>query len=186
MKIPAWTPQAKPQPQDLVQAITQRRGGRLLNLDRVLLWSEPIARGWNVFMKNVRQDLSTSPKLRELAICAVAVLTGASYEYHHHAPEFLKAGGTQAELDALHQALHQHPEQDVSVSGLGLRERLVVQWSAQMTHQVKVTDALMEQLKQHFDTTEIVEITTTIASYNMVARILLTTGVTPEDGPRTT
>jgi alkylhydroperoxidase family enzyme len=39
---------------------------------------------------------------------------------------------------------------------------------------------LFEQLKQHFDTTEIVEITTTIASYNMVARILLTTGVAPE------
>jgi alkylhydroperoxidase family enzyme len=180
MKIPAWTPQAKPQPEDLVQAITQRRGGQLLNLDRVLLWSEPIARGWNVFMKNVRQDLSTSPKLRELAICAVALLTGASYEYHHHAPEFVKAGGTQAELDALDQALQHLPEQGVTADALGLRERLVVQWSAQMTRQVKVTEELMGQLKQHFDTTEIVEITTTIASYNMVARILLTTGVTPE------
>jgi alkylhydroperoxidase family enzyme len=179
MKIPAWTPQAKPQPEDLVQAITQRRGGQLLNLDRVLLWSEPIARGWNVFMKNVRQDLSTSPKLRELAICAVALLTGAHYEYHHHAPEFLKAGGTQAELDALQQALL-HPGQGVTSAVLGLREQLVVQWSTQMTQQVKVSDGLWDQLKQHFDTTEIVEITTTIASYNMVARILLTTGVTPE------
>jgi alkylhydroperoxidase family enzyme len=179
MKIPAWTPQAKPQPEDLVQAIAHRRGGHLLNLDRVLLWSEPIARGWNVFMKHVRQDLSTSPKLRELAICAVALLTGASYEYHHHAPEFLKAGGTQAELDALKQAL-QHPALHLNDGVLGLRERLVVQWSAQMTQGVKVTDELMQQLQQHFDTTEIVEITTTIASYNMVARILLTTGVTPE------
>jgi alkylhydroperoxidase family enzyme len=180
MKIPAWTPQAKPQPEDLVQAITQRRGGQLLNLDRVLLWSEPIARGWNVFMKNVRQDLSTSPKLRELAICAVALLTGASYEYHHHAPEFLKAGGTQGELDALERALRHHPEPGLDDSALGLRERLVVQWSTQMTLQVQITDELLEQLKLHFDTTEIVEITTTIASYNMVARILLTTGVTPE------
>ena len=59
MKIPAWTPQAKPQPTDLVEAIAKRRGGQLLNLDRVLLWSEPIARGWNVYMKHLRQDLST-------------------------------------------------------------------------------------------------------------------------------
>jgi alkylhydroperoxidase family enzyme len=162
-----------------VQAITQRRGGQLLNLDRVLLWSEPIARGWNVFMKNVRQDLSTSPKLRELAICAVALLTGAHYEYHHHAPEFLKAGGTQAELDELHQALL-HPEPGFTSEVLGLREWLVVQWSTQMTQQVKVSDGLWDQLQLHFDTTEIVEITTTIASYNMVARILLTTGITPE------
>ena len=180
MKIPAWTPEAKPQPPELVDAIAQRRGGALLNLDRVLLWSEPIARGWNVYMKHLRQDLSTSPKLRELAICTVALLTGAHYEYHHHAPEFRKAGGTEVELDALQRSVKGQPENGVSDEGLGLRERLVVQWAAQMTRQIKVQDPLFEQLKQHFDTTEIVEITTTIASYNMVARILLTTGVAPE------
>ncbi len=180
MKIPAWTPEAKPQPAELVDAIAQRRGGQLLNLDRVLLWSEPIARGWNVYMKNLRQDLSTSPKLRELAICTVALLTGAHYEYHHHAPEFRKAGGTAAELQALQHAVNRQPEQTVTEAGLGLRERLVIQWAAQMTRQIKVNDTLFAQLQQHFDTTEIVEITTTIASYNMVARILLTTGVQPE------
>ena len=180
MKIPAWTPEAKPQPPELVDAIAQRRGGALLNLDRVLLWSEPIARGWNVYMKHLRQDLSTSPKLRELAICTVALLTGAHYEYHHHAPEFRKAGGTDTELDALQRAVQGQPENPITETGLGQRERLVVQWAAQMTRQIQVGDALFEQLKQHFDTTEIVEITTTIASYNMVARILLTTGVMPE------
>ncbi|MEY2621504.1 MAG: hypothetical protein RIT26_1324 [Pseudomonadota bacterium] len=180
MKIPAWTPEAKPQPTELVEAIAKRRGGQLLNLDRVLLWSEPIARGWNVYMKHLRQDLSTSPKLRELAICTVALLTGAHYEYHHHAPEFRRAGGSDAELEALANAVAQQPETGVSENGLGLREQLVVQWAAQMTRQIKVDDTLFERLREHFDTTEIVEITTTIASYNMVARILLTTGVMPE------
>ncbi|MDI9329745.1 MAG: carboxymuconolactone decarboxylase family protein [Alphaproteobacteria bacterium] len=180
MKIPAWTPEAKPQPTELVDAIAKRRGGDLLNLDRVLLWSEPIARGWNVYMKHLRQDLSTSAKLRELAICTVALLTGAHYEYHHHAPEFRKAGGNDAELEALSRAVAGQPENGVNEVDLGLREQLVVQWAAQMTRQIKVNDALFEKLRQHFDTTEIVEITTTIASYNMVARILLTTGVQPE------
>jgi alkylhydroperoxidase family enzyme len=110
----------------------------------------------------------------------VALLTGAHYEYHHHAPEFRKAGGTDAELQALQNAVRGQPEQSVSEAELGLRERLVVQWAAQMTRHIKVDDALFAELKQHFDTTEIVEITTTIASYNMVARILLTTGVQPE------
>ena len=101
MRIPDWTPQAKPQPQDLVAAILARRGGSLLNLDKALLWSEPLARGWNVYLKAVRTELPTSRKLRELGICTVALLTGAHYEYHHHAPDFLAAGGTQPELDAL-------------------------------------------------------------------------------------
>src|SRR3954463_709099 len=101
MRIPPWTPEGKPQPQDLVQAILERRGGELLNLDKALLWSEPLARGWNTYLKAVRTGLPTSRKLRELGICTVALLTGAQYEYHHHAPDFLAAGGKQAELDAL-------------------------------------------------------------------------------------
>ena len=47
MRIPPWNPDSKPQPQDLVQAILARRGGTFINLDRALLWSEPLARGWN-------------------------------------------------------------------------------------------------------------------------------------------
>ena len=101
MRIPDWSNEQKPQPRDLVDAILARRGGALLNLDRALLWSEPLARGWNVYLKAVRTGLPTSRKLRELGICTVALLTGASYEYHHHAPDFLAAGGSQAELDAL-------------------------------------------------------------------------------------
>ena len=77
----------------LVAAIEQRRGGQLLNLDRMLLWSEPLARSWNVFLKTLRQELSLAPKLREPAICVVARATGADYEFHHHAPEFAKVGG---------------------------------------------------------------------------------------------
>ena len=49
MRIPDWTPEAKPQPDDLVQAILKRRGGEFINLDKALLWSEPLARGWNVY-----------------------------------------------------------------------------------------------------------------------------------------
>ena len=80
MRIPDWTPARKPQAQDLVDAILKRRGGTLINSDKALLWSEPLARGWNVYLKAVRTDLPTSPKLRELGICTVALLTGAAYE----------------------------------------------------------------------------------------------------------
>ena len=38
--------------------------GELLNLDRALLWSEPLARGWNVYLAAVRTGLPTSRKLR--------------------------------------------------------------------------------------------------------------------------
>ena len=127
MRIPDWTPARKPQPQDLVDAILKRRGGTLINLDKALPWSEPLARGWNVYLKAVRTDLPTSPKLRELGICTVALLTGAAYEYEHHAPDFLTAGGTQVELDALNAVVKADARKTAAHPALGAVEQLEIQ-----------------------------------------------------------
>lgn len=180
MRIPDWTPALKPQPQELVDAILARRGGELINLDKALLWSEPLARGWNVYLKAVRSELPTSRKLRELGICTVALLTGAAYEYHHHAPDFLAHGGTQAELDALDRVLAKNPRETQAEPALGAIEKIVIQYAAQMTLDVKVSDEVFNALREHFDTTQLVELTSAIATYNMVARFLVALGVSPE------
>ena len=180
MRIPDWTPEFKPQPADLVDAILKRRGGNLLNLDRALLWSEPLARGWNVYLANVRSGLGASRKLRELGICTVALLTGAGYEYHHHAPDYLAAGGSQADLDVL-AAFVKNPRASMPAGALGADEALIVRYAAQMTLDVKVDDALFAQLRERFDTTELVELTGAIATYNMVARLLVALQISPEE-----
>ena len=59
-------------------------------------------------------------------------------------------------------------------------EQLVVRYAAQMTRDVKVDDALFDALRAHFDTTQLVELTSAIATYNMVARFLVALGVSPE------
>ena len=177
MRIPAWSPELKPQPDDLVNAIRVRRGGALLNLDRALLWSEPLARGWNTYLKAVRTELGASRQLRELAICTVALITGAHYEYHHHAPDYLAAGGSQASLDALHAYVKRGEDACSELKG---DEALVARYASQMTRNVQVDDALFARMKARFDTTELVEITAAIATYNMVARFLVALGVTPE------
>ncbi|WP_395059516.1 carboxymuconolactone decarboxylase family protein [Polaromonas sp.] len=181
MRIPDWTPALKPQPQDLVDAVLKRRGGTLINLDKALLWSEPLARGWNVYLGAVRSGLPTSRKLRELGICTVALLTGAAYEYHHHAPDFLAAGGQQAELDALNVLVKADARASAAHPALGEVEQLVIRYAAQMTLDVKVSDEVFEGLRAHFDTTELVELTSAIATYNMVARFLVALGVSPEE-----
>ncbi len=180
MRLPDWTPERKAQPQDLVDAILARRGGALLNLDKALLWSEPLARGWNTYLKAVRTELPTSRRLRELGICTVALLTGAHYEYHHHAPDFLAAGGTQAQLDALNAFVQADPRGIPSDPSLGEVEQLVIRYAAQMTLDVQVSDAVFDALRRHFDETQIVELTSAIATYNMVARFLVALGITPE------
>lgn len=181
MRIPDWTPSLKPQPQTLVDAILARRGGALLNLDKALLWSEPVARGWNVFLKAIRSELPTDRRLRELGICTVALLTGADYEFHHHAPDFLAAGGTQAQLDALQRHLHANPRGRTTETALDALDQLVIQYATQMTLDVKVSDSVFAALRDQLDTTQIVELTSAIATYNMVARLLVALQITPEE-----
>ena len=175
MRIPDWTPDRKPQPQDLVQAILERRGGELLNLDRALLWSEPLARGWNTYLKNVRTGLGASRKLREIGICTVALLTGAQYEYHHHAPELKKAGATEAQLAAL-----DDPDAAATSPQFDDLQRAVIRFAIASTRHVKIPEAVFDELKRHLDSTGLVELVATTATYNMVARFLIALEIVPE------
>jgi alkylhydroperoxidase family enzyme len=91
-----------------------------INLDRMLLHSIPIAEGWNHFVGEIRNNLALDPKLRELAMCGVAVLNGAEYEFFHHAPPFRKAGGTEEQVEALRLlGTPQFPKACFSPSGAG-------------------------------------------------------------------
>ena len=174
MRVPLWTPAQSQRDPALVSAIEQRRGGQLLNLDRMLLWSEPLARSWNVFLRTLRQELSLSPKLRELAICVVARTTGAEYEFDHHAPEFEKAGGSAAQVASLH-------DPDPAASPLfDALERDVIRYAIASTRDVRIPDAVLDALARQLKPTELVELAAVVAGYNMVARFLMALQVPPE------
>ncbi len=67
----------------VVKEIKERRGGFLLNLDRMLLHNENLAKGWNTFFGTLRKGMSLiEPKTRELAICYVGILNRAEYEVY--------------------------------------------------------------------------------------------------------
>ena len=65
-RVEPWSVELAARDPALVSAIEARRGGALLNLDRMLLWSEPLARGWNVYLRALRQEISLPPFVREL------------------------------------------------------------------------------------------------------------------------
>jgi len=142
------------EPADLVAAIRKRRGGELIELDRLLLYSTPLAEGWNALIGNVRNSFTVSKQLRELAICTIAVVNGAYYEYKQHAPIYIQNGGDQQRADAL---------QDLANISKHLalfdqREQLVVALSEKMTRDIKVDEGLFEKCRQTFSETELVEI----------------------------
>jgi len=171
-----YVPADLSEPQDIVAAVRARRGGTLLNLDRMLLHSPALAQGWNTYLGAVRNQLQLSPRLRELAMCVVAILDGADYEFHHHAPEFLKAGGNQAQLDAM-----RTPETARHATGLfNDVERAALGVAIEMTRSVRVSDDTFAALAAGLPEREVVEFVGTVATYNMVSRFLVALGVEPE------
>jgi alkylhydroperoxidase family enzyme len=168
VRIPAWTPGAAPRDPQLVAAIEKRRGGALIDLDRALLWSEPLARGWNTYLGAVRREVSVSPRLKEIAICTVARETGAQYEFDHHWPEYVRAGGD----DAMRPHI-QDPDSATTDTRFTGDERLAIRYALTMTRNVRVPDSLFKLMRERFSTTELVELTAAIATYNMVARFLV-------------
>lgn len=175
MRVPPWTAALAPRSRELVEAIEARRGGALLNLDRMLLWSEPLARGWNTYLRAIRQEIALAPFLRELAICVVARLTGAQYEYHHHAPELRKAGASDAQLAAL-----DDPDAAAASPQFDALQRAVIRFAIASTRTVTVPEPVFDELKQHLDATALVELVATTATYNMVARFLVALEIVPE------
>jgi alkylhydroperoxidase family enzyme len=176
----SYLPQDTAEPADIVDSIRKRRGGRLYHLDRMLLHSPPLASGWNGLFDAIRGTrMLLSPRLRELAICLVAILNGADYELHHHAPLFFAAGGTESQLDALHAF---HDEQRLA-GAFDASELAVIRLTREMTRGVSVSDATFAAVRAALgDDRKIVEAVGTIAAYNMVSRVLVALDVQPEGG----
>lgn len=176
-RIP-YRPEDLAEPAGIVSAIRQRRGGRLHELDRMLLHSPPFAQGWNAHLGAVRSGLSLDGRLRELAICAIAVLNGAEYEWVQHAPVFLREGGTQAQLDALRGFTGPGT---LDKAAFGASEQAVLQLTLEMTRDIRVADATFAAVRTALGSDQqVAEAVGVIATYNMVSRFLVALGVEEE------
>jgi len=136
----------------------------------MLLNSPSFAQGWNAHLGAVRRELLLDPRLRELAVCAIAVLNGADYELVQHTPEFLRAGGTAAQVEALARFGTEFEE----TATFDVTERAILQLALEMTRNVQVSDSTFERVQSALsDTRHVVELVGVIATYNMVSRFLV-------------
>jgi alkylhydroperoxidase family enzyme len=174
-----YVPDDKLGPPDLIAAIKSRRPhGKLLNLDRMLLHSPNFTQGWNTMFAAIRNKLSLPGKLREIAIMSIAVYNKADYEWIQHEPEFLKAGGTQQQLQALKSNIDA-AEKDGKL--FDETERATLTLTREMTKNVAVSDATIQRIRGLLKNDQyLIELIGTIAGYNMVSRFLLATGVEME------
>jgi len=138
--------------------------GKITALYRVLLHSVPIAQGWEALLTAVRQQTALDPAVRELIILRVAVLNRADYEYDTHLPYARQAGIPERKIAAV---------KGGDTTEFDETERAVLDYTDALTRQVQVDDAIFERVRSRFDSRGLVELTATIAAYNMVSRFLI-------------
>jgi alkylhydroperoxidase family enzyme len=161
----------------LAERIQRERGGKLLNLYKMLLHAPPLAEGWLAFLTSVRQRTELPGRYRELAILRIAVLNGAEYELNAHVPFALEEGIRQATIDAL--------RANCVPDELDAADRAVVAYTDSMTRDIHVPEEVFAAVRAHFADRQVVELTATVAAYNCVSRFLEALCIDDEQGTST-
>ncbi|MFQ5683230.1 MAG: carboxymuconolactone decarboxylase family protein [Candidatus Binatia bacterium] len=162
-----------PELSDLIAKIRSARGGRLLNIYRMMLHSPPIATVWFDFNAAIRYQTKIDGQSRELAVMRVAILNGVDYILHAHGSSYaLKEGLTSAQVNAL---------TDWRSSDLFSDEqRTLLAYVDSMTQEIAVPETVFKALRAHYSERQTVELTMLIGAYNMHTRVLKALKIDPE------
>ena len=152
-----------PDIQPLAERIVAERGS-ILHLYQMLLHSPPVATGWLAYLTAIRHLSGLPGAMRELVIMRVAILNGAPYEAEQHAPIALKEGMTQVQLDAL--------DDWKGSDCFDVQARAVLAYTDAMTQDIHVPKDIFDAVSATLSPRLLVELTATIAAYNMVSRFL--------------
>jgi alkylhydroperoxidase family enzyme len=154
------------QDRELFDRISRERGGAPVgNIFRLLANAPNLFRRFNALGGELRNGTQLDPKLRELALMTVGLLTEAEYEFVHHWNISLQVGIRREQLEHL-------AEFDTSAL-FNQQERAVMRYAVETTRDVKVSDATFEALHEFLDNRQIMELVMNVAFYNAVVRILV-------------
>ncbi|GAB7364760.1 hypothetical protein MBLNU230_g5558t1 [Neophaeotheca triangularis] len=197
------SPSAPQSTHETYAAITARRSPRPLQpLDLALLHNPSIASGWNSLLGAIRTTTTLSQAYLELAVCRIAVVTGAVYEWRAHSKLAVQEG---VSAGVLSKVLEAGREGVVELGEGGSRvQAAVVRFAEDSTREVQVGMEVWEAVREAFtqevregdgggegkseeEVNEVVdrmmmELTVCVAGYNMVSRFLVGLDVAEANG----
>jgi alkylhydroperoxidase family enzyme len=176
-RVPLIEETDHPELAESIAKIKGARGGRLINIYRLMLHSPALASAWFELNQAVRYATEIDGQSRELAVIRVAILNDVDYVQRAHGPAYaLKEGLT--------------PEQVVAVGNwqasnlFNDQQRALFAYTDAMTQQIDVPDAVFAELRKHHSERQVVELTMLISAYNMLTRFLKALKVDPEPPPK--
>src|ERR1044071_6995909 len=160
----------------LIVKIKGARGGRLINIYRLMLHSPKLADAWFELNQAVRYGTEIDGQSRELAVIRVAILNNVEYVVRAHGPAYaLKEGLTPEQVKAV---------ADWAASKLfSEKKRALLAYTDAITRDIDVPDAVFANVRTFHTERQVVELTMLISAYNMLTRFLKALKVDPEPVP---
>jgi 4-carboxymuconolactone decarboxylase len=162
-----------PELAESIARIKGARGGRLINIYRLMLHSPALANAWFDLNQAVRYGTEIDGQCRELAVIRVAILNEVEYVQRAHGPAY-----------ALREGLT--PEQVAAVANwqpsslFTDKQRSLLAYADAMTRGLDVPDSVFAEVRKHFSERQTVELTMLVGAYNMLTRFLKALKVDPE------
>jgi AhpD family alkylhydroperoxidase len=162
-----------PELSDLIGRLRGARGGRLLNIYRMMLHNPALASAWFELNSAVRYRTELDGQTRELAVIRVAILNGVEYIVRAHVSAYaLQEGLTSEQVNAL--------ADWGSSTCFSEKQRALLAYVDAMTRDISVPDGVFAELRKHYSERHTVELTMLIGAYNMLTRVLQALKVDPE------
>jgi 4-carboxymuconolactone decarboxylase len=172
-RVPLIEENEHPELADSIAKIKGARGGRLINIYRLMLHSPALANVWFDLNQAVRYGTEIDGKSRELAVIRVAIVNDVEYVQRAHGPAYaLKEGLTPEQVDAV---ANWQPSKLFTE-----QQRALLAYTDAMTREIAVPDGVFADVRKHFTERQTVELTMLIGAYNMLTRFLKALQVDPE------
>jgi 4-carboxymuconolactone decarboxylase len=172
-RVPLIEETEYPELANSIDKIKGARGGRLINIYRLMLHSPALANAWFELNQAVRYGTQIDGQSRELAVIRVAILNNVEYVQRAHGPAYaLKEGLTPEQVTAL---ANWQPSNLFSA-----QQRALLAYTDAMTREIEVPDSVFSEVRMHFSERQTVELTMLIGAYNMLTRFLKALKVDPE------
>jgi 4-carboxymuconolactone decarboxylase len=164
-RVPLIVEKEHPELAETIAKLKGARGGRLINIYRLMLHSPALANAWFELNQAVRYGTEIDGQCREIAVIRVAILNNVEYVRRAHGPAYaLKEGLTPDQVNAL---------ADWRPSTLfSAPQRALLDYVDAMTRDIEVPEAIFHEVRKHFTERQTVELTMLIGAYNMLTRFL--------------
>jgi alkylhydroperoxidase family enzyme len=172
-RVPLLEENQHPELAESISKIKGARGGRLINIYRLMLHSPALANAWFDLNQAVRYGTEIDGQSREIAVIRVAILNNVAYVQNAHGPAYaLKEGLTPEQVTAI---ADWRPSKLFSEP-----QRALLAYTDAMTREIDVPDNVFADVRKHFNERQTVELSMLIGAYNMLTRFLKALKVDPE------